>query len=51
MTDASGLTHGKDFNVLSYKTWKVSDIATKAQPDPGRPWMGRPAGLLGSGAI
>jgi DNA-binding transcriptional LysR family regulator len=29
VTDASAITRGKDFNVLSYKTWKVGDIATK----------------------
>ncbi len=29
VTDASGLTKGRDFNVLSYKTWRVSDVATK----------------------
>lgn len=29
VTDSSGLTKGRDFNVLSYKTWRVSDVATK----------------------
>lgn len=47
VTDASGLTNGKDFNVLSYKTWKVSDIATKYQLiKGGLGWGGLPASLV-----
>lgn len=43
VTDASGLTKGRDFNVLSYKTWRVSDIATKYQAHQGRSGLGRSA--------
>ncbi|MFK0383257.1 MULTISPECIES: LysR family transcriptional regulator [Rhizobium/Agrobacterium group] len=47
VTDASGLTKGRDFNVLSYKTWKVSDIATKYQLiKGGLGWGGLPASLV-----
>jgi DNA-binding transcriptional LysR family regulator len=47
VTDASGLTNGKDFNVLSYKTWRVSDIATKHQlMRGGLGWGGLPASLI-----
>lgn len=45
--DASGLTKGRDFNVLSYKTWRVSDIATKYQLiRGGLGWGGLPASLV-----
>ncbi|MCB5204803.1 LysR family transcriptional regulator [Neorhizobium sp. T786] len=45
--DASGLTKGRDFNVLSYKTWRVSDIATKHQLiRGGLGWGGLPASLV-----
>jgi DNA-binding transcriptional LysR family regulator len=47
VTDASGLTKGKDFNVLSYKTWRVSDIATKHQLiRGGLGWGGLPASVV-----
>lgn len=45
--DMSGLTNGRDFNVLSYKTWRVSDIATKYQLiKGGLGWGGLPASLV-----
>jgi DNA-binding transcriptional LysR family regulator len=47
VTDASGLTKGRDFNVLSYKTWRVSDIATKHfLIKGGLGWGGLPASLI-----
>jgi DNA-binding transcriptional LysR family regulator len=47
VTDASGLTKGRDFNVLSYKTWHVSDIATKHHLiRGGLGWGGLPASLI-----
>jgi DNA-binding transcriptional LysR family regulator len=47
VTDASGLTKGRDFNVLSYKTWRISDIATKHQLiRAGLGWGGLPASLI-----
>ncbi|MBB4238123.1 LysR family transcriptional regulator [Rhizobium esperanzae] len=47
VTDASGRTKGRDFNVLSYKTWRVSDIATKHQLiKAGLGWGGLPASLI-----
>jgi Transcriptional regulator len=47
VTDASGLTKGRDFNVLSYKTWRVGDIATKHQLiRGGLGWGGLPASLV-----
>ncbi|MCF6370141.1 LysR family transcriptional regulator [Rhizobium halophilum] len=47
VTDASGLTKGRDFNVLSFKTWRVSDIATKHQLiRGGLGWGGLPAPLV-----
>ncbi|WP_209888764.1 LysR family transcriptional regulator [Rhizobium leguminosarum] len=47
VTDASGLTKGRDFNVLSYKTWRVSDIATKHQLiKAGLGWGGLPASVI-----
>jgi DNA-binding transcriptional LysR family regulator len=47
VTDASGRTKGRDFNVLSYKTWRVSDIATKRQLiKAGLGWGGLPAPLI-----
>lgn len=47
VTDASGLTNGRHFNVLSYKTWRVSDIATKHQLiRGGLGWGGLPASLV-----
>ncbi|MBX5132628.1 LysR family transcriptional regulator [Rhizobium sp. L9] len=47
VSDASGRTKGRDFNVLSYKTWRVSDIATKHQLiKAGLGWGGLPASIL-----
>lgn len=47
VTDASGITQGRDFNVLSYKTWRVSDVATKHQLiRGGLGWGGLPASLI-----
>ncbi|RFB95737.1 LysR family transcriptional regulator [Rhizobium leguminosarum bv. trifolii] len=47
VTDASGRTKGRDFNVLSYKTWRVSDIATKHQLiKAGLGWGGLPASVM-----
>jgi DNA-binding transcriptional LysR family regulator len=47
VTDASGLTPGRDFNVLSYKTWRVSDIGTKhALIRGGLGWGGLPASII-----
>jgi DNA-binding transcriptional LysR family regulator len=47
VTDASSLTKGRDFNVLSYKTWRVSDIATKhLLIKAGLGWGGLPASLI-----
>ncbi|HEX2147233.1 MAG TPA: LysR family transcriptional regulator [Pseudorhizobium sp.] len=47
VTDASGLTKGRNFNVLSFKTWRVSDIATKHQLiRGGLGWGGLPAPLV-----
>jgi DNA-binding transcriptional LysR family regulator len=47
VTDASGITRGRDFNVLSYKTWRVGDIATKHQLiRGGLGWGGLPASLI-----
>ncbi|KRB53303.1 LysR family transcriptional regulator [Rhizobium sp. Root708] len=47
VTDASGLTKGRDFNVLSYKTWRVSDIASKhALIRGGLGWGGLPASII-----
>jgi len=48
VTDASGLTKGRDFNVLSYKTWRVSDIATKhSLIRGGLGWGGLPVSVVG----
>ncbi len=47
VTDASGLSQGRTFNVLSYKTWRVSDMATKYQLiRGGLGWGGLPASLI-----
>ena len=47
VTDASNLTKGRDFNVLSYKIWHLSDIATKHQLiRGGLGWGGLPASLI-----
>lgn len=47
VTDASGITQGRDFNVLSYKIWRVGDIATKHQLiRSGLGWGGLPASLI-----
>jgi len=47
VTDASGLTKGRDFNVLSYKTWRVNDVSTKHQLIcGGLGWGGLPASLV-----
>ncbi|MDH4441848.1 MAG: LysR family transcriptional regulator [Rhizobium sp.] len=46
VSDASDLTMGRDFNVLSYKTWRVSDMATKHQLiRGGLGWGGLPASV------
>lgn len=48
VTDQSGITKGRDFNVLSYKTWRVSDIATKHRLiRGGLGWGGLPASVAG----
>jgi DNA-binding transcriptional LysR family regulator len=47
VTDASGITAGRNFNVLSYKTWRVSDIATKHHLiKGGLGWGGLPVSLV-----
>jgi len=47
VTDASGATKGRDFNLLSYKTWKVSDIATKHNLIlGGLGWGGLPVSVI-----
>ncbi|MGV8937138.1 MAG: LysR family transcriptional regulator [Allorhizobium sp.] len=47
VTDASDLTSGRDFNVLSYETWRVSDIATKHHLiRGGLGWGGLPASVI-----
>jgi DNA-binding transcriptional LysR family regulator len=47
VTDASGFTAGRNFNVLSYKIWRVSDIATKHRLiRGGLGWGGLPASLV-----
>jgi DNA-binding transcriptional LysR family regulator len=47
IADASGLSKGRDFNVLSYKTWRVSDIATKhALILGGLGWGGLPVSII-----
>ncbi len=52
VTDRSGLTKGRDFNVLSYKKWRVSDIATKYQLiKGGLGWGGLPASLVRNDVI
>lgn len=44
VTDTSGHSTGRDFNVLSYQIWRVSDIATKYQLiKGGLGWGGLPA--------
>ncbi|WP_274424281.1 LysR family transcriptional regulator [Chelativorans sp. YIM 93263] len=45
--DDSGLTEGEDFNILSFKTWRVSDGATKYMfIRGGLGWGGLPAPLV-----
>lgn len=47
VTDASDLTSGRDFNVLSYHTWRVSDIPTKHHLiRGGLGWGGLPASII-----
>jgi len=47
VSDASDLTAGRNFNVLSYKTWRVSDMATKLQLiRGGLGWGGLPASIM-----
>jgi DNA-binding transcriptional LysR family regulator len=47
VTDLSGLTKGRDFNVLSYRTWRVSDVTTKYHLiRGGLGWGGLPASLI-----
>lgn len=47
VTDASGLTQGRDFNVLSYRIWRVSDIHTKRLLIiGGLGWGGLPAAMV-----
>ena len=48
VTDTSGITKGRDFNVLSYKIWRVGDLATKHQLiRGGLGWGGLPVALVG----
>ena len=47
VTDASGLTKGRDFNVLSYHIWRVGDLHTKHMLTlGGLGWGGLPAPLV-----
>ena len=47
VSDASDLTQGRDFNVLSFKTWRVSDMATKHQLiRGGLGWGGLPVSII-----
>ena len=47
VTDASGLTQGRDFNVLSYRIWRVSDIHSKRLLAlGGLGWGGLPMSLV-----
>ncbi|AYD00830.1 LysR family transcriptional regulator [Neorhizobium sp. NCHU2750] len=47
VTDSSGMTSGRDFNVLSFKIWRVSDVATKHHlVKGGLGWGGLPASLV-----
>jgi DNA-binding transcriptional LysR family regulator len=47
VSDASDLTSGRDFNVLSFQTWRVSDMATKHQLiRGGLGWGGLPASMI-----
>lgn len=47
VTDASGLTSGRNFNVLSYRIWRVGDIHTKHLLTlGGLGWGGLPASLI-----
>jgi DNA-binding transcriptional LysR family regulator len=47
ISDASGLTRGRDFNVLTYRTWRVSDVATKRWLIcGGLGWGGLPLSLV-----
>lgn len=47
VTDASGLTKGRDFNVLSYKVWRVGDLHTKHLLTlGGLGWGGLPVPLV-----
>jgi DNA-binding transcriptional LysR family regulator len=47
VTDASGQSKGRDFNVLSYHIWRVSDVATKHQLiKGGLGWGGLPEPYL-----
>jgi len=47
VSDASDLTNGRDFNVLSFKTWRVSDMATKHQLiRGGLGWGGLPVSII-----
>ncbi|RWX78241.1 LysR family transcriptional regulator [Neorhizobium lilium] len=47
VSDSSGITKGRDFNVLSYKTWRVSDMATKYQlVKGGLGWGGLPGSMV-----
>ena len=47
VTDYSGITGNRDFNVHSYKTWRVGDLATKHQLiKGGLGWGGLPFDLI-----
>ena len=47
VTDASGLTSGRNFNVLSYRIWRVGDIHTKHLLSlGGLGWGGLPAAMI-----
>jgi DNA-binding transcriptional LysR family regulator len=47
VSDVSGLTRGRDFNVLSIKTWRVSEFTTKHQfIRGGLGWGGLPVPMV-----
>ncbi len=47
VSDRTTMTKGRDFNVLSYRTWRVSDVATKHHlVRGGLGWGGLPASLI-----
>lgn len=47
VTDSTTMTKGRDFNVLSYRRWHVSDVATKHHLiRGGLGWGGLPASII-----